>query len=494
MLKENSTSNNQTFISNELEEIFSPKPKLLTPELKELIDDLYALIKRTYLADGRPWVIGYSGGKDSTVTLQSVWHALNELPKEKLNKPIYVISSDTFVESPPIVNHIKKSIDDINNSARVDKLPFQAHIVQPSIKETFWVNMIGKGYPAPYNRFRWCTDRLKIEPANKFITDAVAKYGEVIVVLGVRKDESSNRAGSMNKRKMIGEQLTRHEELPNAFVFSPIEDWYTDEVWRYLLTTSSPWGGNNHELAALYKNGQDGECPLVIDKDQPSCGNSRFGCWVCTVVQRDKSMEAMITNGEEWMRPLLDFRNWLVETQDPEQKYKIRDWRRRTGKVQYREVNGEKKIIWGPFKFEVRQQILQKLLEAEKSIQENGPNKEERLITDQELLQIRHMWRFEEGDWLDSLPKIYNKITGKILETTKDDWSGMGDLEFETLASVSEEHNLPINLLTELFDAEKRQNGMSRRSNIYNNIDSIFKKDWRPQEEVFMEFGINGTL
>jgi DNA sulfur modification protein DndC len=494
MLKENSTSNNQTFISNELEEIFSPKPNLLTPELKELIDDLYARIKRTYLADGRPWVIGYSGGKDSTVTLQSVWHALNELPKEKLNKPIYVISSDTFVESPPIVNHIKKSIDDINNSARVDKLPFQAHIVQPSIKETFWVNMIGKGYPAPYNRFRWCTDRLKIEPANKFITDAVAKYGEVLVVLGVRKDESSNRAGSMNKRKMIGEQLTRHEELPNAFVFSPIEDWYTDEVWRYLLTTSSPWGGNNHELAALYKNGQDGECPLVIDKDQPSCGNSRFGCWVCTVVQRDKSMEAMITNGEEWMRPLLDFRNWLVETQDPEQKYKIRDWRRRTGKVQYREVNGEKKIIWGPFKFEVRQQILQKLLEAEKSIQENGPNKEERLITDQELLQIRHMWRFEEGDWLDSLPKIYNKITGKILETTKDDWSGMGDLEFETLASVSEEHNLPINLLTELFDAEKRQNGMSRRSNIYNNIDSIFKKDWRPQEEVFMEFGIKGTL
>jgi DNA sulfur modification protein DndC len=494
MLKEKTINNSKTYISKDLKELFSPKPNLLTPELKELIDDLYARIQRGYLADGRPWVIGYSGGKDSTVTLQSVWYALKKLPKEKLTKPIYVISSDTFVESPPIVNHIKKSIDDVNRKASVDNLPFQAHIVQPLIKETFWANMIGKGYPAPYSRFRWCTDRLKIEPANKFITDTVAKYGEVIVVLGVRKDESSNRAGHMNKRNMVGEQLARHKELPNAFVFSPIEDWYTDEVWRYLLSTPSPWGGNNHELAALYKNGQDGECPLVIDKDQPSCGNSRFGCWVCTVVQRDKSMEAMITNGEEWMRPLLEFRNWLVETQDPKQKYKIRDWRRRTGKVQYREVNGEKKIIWGPFKLEVRKQILQKLLKAEKSIQENGPNKAERLITDEELLHIRHMWRFEEGDWLDSLPNIYNKSTGKTLEIKEDDWSGMGDFEFQTLVSVVEEYNLPINLFTELFDAEKRQYGMSRRSKIYNNIDSILKKDWRPKEEIFTEFGINETF
>ncbi len=471
----------------------NPSQKLITIELQELIDSLYDRIQKTYLADGKPWVIGYSGGKDSTVTLQSVWYALRGIPKEKLTKPIYVISSDTFVESPPIVNHIKKSMDDINLAAAKEGLPFQAHIVQPLIKETFWVNMIGKGYPAPYSRFRWCTDRLKIEPANKFITGTVAKYGEVVVVLGVRKEESSNRAGSMNKRNMVGDQLSRHKELPNAFCFSPIEDWYTDEVWRYLLATPSPWGGDNHELAALYKSGQDGECPLVIDKDQPSCGNSRFGCWVCTVVERDKSMEAMITNGEEWMQPLLDFRDWLVKTQDPAQKHKIRNYRRRTGKVQSREVNGEKKIIWGPFKLETRQDILRRLLLVEKSIQENGPNPKEELISKEELVHIRHMWRFEEGDWLDSLPSIYQEVTGETLELAEDDWSGMGEVEYKTLSSICEEHNMPIGLFTELFDAEKRQNGMSRRSKIYNNIDSIFKKDWRSREDIFLEFGIEET-
>lgn len=470
--------------------LLSINPETLPEGMDELIEELYVRIQKTYLADGRPWVVGYSGGKDSTVTLQSVWYALKRLPKEKLTKPVYVISSDTYVETPVLVNYIERNIANINTAAKNQSLPFEAHIVRPPIEETFWSNMIGKGYPAPYSRFRWCTDRLKIEPANKYIRDTVAVYGEVVVVLGVRKDESSNRAGHMNKRAMIGEMLSRHSELPNAFVFSPIEDWYTDEVWKYILATTSPWGGNNQELATMYKNAQDGECPLVIDKDTPSCGNSRFGCWVCTVVQRDASMEAMIKKGEEWMRPLLDFRDWLVETQDPAHKHKIRDYRRRIGKVQHREVDGEKKIIWGPFKFEMRKKILRRLLEVEKLIQENGPNPEEKLITEEELMGIRDVWRFNEGDWLDSLPKIYEEVTGKSLKMPDDDWSGNGEMEYETLIAVCQEHNLPIGLFTELFDSEKRQHGMSRRSKIYDQLGSILKKDWRSQELVFAEFGI----
>ncbi|MCB1193045.1 MAG: hypothetical protein H7A23_12965 [Leptospiraceae bacterium] len=36
------------------------------------------------------------------------------------------------------------------------------------------------------------------------------------------------------------------------------------------------------------------ECPLVIDDTTPSCGNSRLGCWTCTVIDQDKSMGYMI--------------------------------------------------------------------------------------------------------------------------------------------------------------------------------------------------------
>jgi len=462
--------------------------KDLGEDFSKIISDLYSLIQRVYLADNRPWVIGYSGGKDSTVTLQTIWYALSTLPIGKLTKPVYIVSSDTFVETPVIVKYIDRNIDKINKAAEKAELPFEAHKVTPLIENTFWVNMIGRGYPAPYSRFRWCTDRLKIEPANRFITEKVAIYGEVIVVLGARKEESSRRAGSMkNRNKNVREHLFRHSTLPNAWVFTPIEDWYTDEVWKYLIAIESPWGADNQELVAMYKNAQEGECPLVIDKTTPPCGNSRFGCWTCTVVEKDTSMESMIQSGEDWMKPLLDLRDWLVTTQNPKIKKKIRNFRRRSGKVQYKEMNGSMKLIWGPFTFSFRKEILQRLLEAQQSIQKNGPNSDEKLISEDELMKIRQLWLFEEGDWQDSLPQIYERITGKKLNVPKDDWAGMGGLELRILQEVCEKQNVPVGLLTELFDAQRRQHGMSRRSAIYNDIDTILKKDWRTREEVFAE-------
>ncbi len=230
---------------------------------------LYQKIQNVYLADNRPWVIGYSGGKDSTATLQLVWLSLKKLSQEKLTKKVYVISSDTFVETPVIVDYIDRIHECINKAARKQNLPFEAFKVTPKLEDTFWVNMIGKGYPAPYSRFRWCTDRLKIEPANRFITTKITHYGEVIVVLGARFSESPSRSGSMGKRKKINNNLTRHSSLANAWVYTPIEDWYTEEVWEYLISIPSPWGSNNNNLLNMYKNAQEGECPLVIDKSTP---------------------------------------------------------------------------------------------------------------------------------------------------------------------------------------------------------------------------------
>lgn len=456
----------------------------------DYLEDLYRKIQKVYLADSRPWVVGYSGGKDSTATLQVVWTSLQRLPRIKLTKKIFVISSDTYVETPIIVNYINQTLDRINSASLALNLPFEAHKVMPEIDNTFWVNLIGRGYPAPYSKFRWCTDRLKIEPANRFILEKITAHGEVVVVLGARRAESTTRAGQMDKRTKIGEHLTRHTTLPNAWVFTPIEDWYTEEVWEYLLSISSPWGNDNGQLLTMYKNAQDGECPLVIDQSSPPCGNSRFGCWVCTVVTKDTSMAAMVDKGEEWLRPLLDFRNWLVTTQDPEMKREIRDVRRRTGKIQYKEIDGNKKIIWGPYLLSFRREILKRLLQTEIALRNNGPNPDERLISNDELLKIRQLWLFEEGDWQDSLPDIYEQTTGEKLAIPKDDWSGLGGLEFKILQDVCAEHNLPIELLTQLFDAERKQQGMGRRSAIYSDIDNILRKDWTSREEALSKVGL----
>ena len=77
----------------------------------------------------------------------------------------------------------------------------------------------------------------------------------------------------------------------------------------------------------------DNECPLMVEKDLPSCGKSRFGCWVCTMVEKDKSMEAMIANDDEkaWMAPLLEFRN---EFGDEESDRDRRSFRKMGGFLQ----------------------------------------------------------------------------------------------------------------------------------------------------------------
>lgn len=453
----------------------------------EYYADLYKKIQKVYLSDNRPWVIGYSGGKDSTATLQLIWSSLKNLPRKKLSKKVYIISSDTFVETPIIEVYIDRMHKLINEATKKEKLPFEAFKVMPKLKDTFWVNLIGRGYPAPYSKFRWCTDRLKIEPANRFITEKVASHGEVVVVLGARFSESTSRSGSMGKRQKIGNGLTRHSSLPNAWVYTPIEDWYTEEVWEYLLSVPSPWGSNNNDLLDMYKNAQEGECPLVIDKSTPSCGNSRFGCWTCTVVKRDISMESIIQSGEEWLTPLLEFRNWLVSISDPEYKKEIRSIQRRNGRIQYFDIDGQKRIIWGPYILSFRKKILEKLLETQNIIQKSKPDLNTCLISENELMKIRELWLFEEGDWEDSLPSIYHNITQKELNISKEDWAGMGELELNILKGICKEKGLPLKLLTDLFDAERKQHGMSRRSAIFNDIDNILKKDWRSKEEIIEE-------
>tara|TARA_Y100000588_G_scaffold107970_1_gene118314 strand:- start:17020 stop:18450 length:1431 start_codon:yes stop_codon:yes gene_type:complete len=454
---------------------------------KERLDQILELIQKNYLADSRPWVVGYSGGKDSTCVLQLIWHAIEKLPENERTKTVYVLSSDTLVEAPAIVNQLTKSQEKINQAAKERGLPFEASIVVPDADNTFWVNLIGRGYPAPYKTFRWCTDRMKIAPASEFIKQKVAQYGEVIISLGARKSESATRGQVMANRRELGNRLSRHNDLPNAWVFTPIEDWSTDDVWTYIINTPSPWGYNNRELITMYRNAQAGECPLVIDKSTQSCGGGRFGCWTCTVVQRDRSMEAMVENGETWMQPMLDFRDWLTATQDPEKKGEIREHRRRTGRIQFDENNGKKKIIWGPYKISMRQEILRRLLQAQKQVQKESPDPDIELIRKEELHKIRQLWIHDEGDWEDSLPKIYSEVMGDTLDWLTDDWSGMGGTEKELLTEICSKNGINPILLTELFDVEKAYHGMSRRSGIYGKIGAVLRKDWRSREEAMAE-------
>lgn len=451
--------------------------------------DLAALqnhIRAVYTADNRPWVIGYSGGKDSTCALQLIWSAVGSLPEGERRKEIFVLSSDTLVETPVIVNYIDDTLAAINAAAADQNMPITAQKVVPEISDSFWVNLIGRGYPAPSKRFRWCTERLKIDPANAFIKNRVAEHGEVVMVLGVRSAESATRAQVMALHKIDGTALSRHSTLPGAFVFTPIEAFNVDDVWAFLLQNPSPWGSDNRDLLAMYRNAQAGECPLVVDKQTESCGNSRFGCWVCTVVTKDKAMEAMIDNGEEWLEPLLDLRDELAETQNPDRKREFRDFKRRNGSVTF--VDDSETSIPGPYLFAYRKDLLRKLLEAQEQVNAKAPPGEKTvLIQVEELREIRRIWRSEQGDWGDAVSEAVKTVTGKELPAEAADGFEFQADDANVLADVCAKHDLPPRLMAQLLEAERSVRGLKRRTLIHRKIASILEQEWRDETTVLNE-------
>ncbi|NOI23446.1 DNA phosphorothioation system sulfurtransferase DndC [Vibrio mediterranei] len=471
-------------------------------------------VQRVYCADKRPWVIGYSGGKDSSAVMTLVYMALLGLEPKDRHKPVFVVSSDTLVETPVVVNHIKDSLRAIEKGAKRDQLPITCHKVVPKDDQTFWSSLLGKGYPAPTRSFRWCTERMKIDPVSDFIKSKVSQFDEVIVVLGSRSQESASRAQVIAKHKIDGSRLARHTTLANAFIFTPIDTWAVDDVWKILrlcnletketpygtknvwrdvydLEWENPWGGKNLILWNLYKDSSgQGECPMVIDETTPSCGNSRFGCWTCTVVTKDRAMESLIQNGEEWMAPLLEFRNKLSMTTDPANKEEYRNYKRRTGRVSYQyakegeDIASERKHVPGPYWLKYRRQWLRELLELDKKFKSEG--REIELITQPELHAIRQEWIHDpnEPDWDDSLPTIFREVYGFDLDWVYDDNASFGKDDAQLISELCQDFDVEPEMIKKLIELEISMEGLSRRSGITNKIASLLKQDWGSLEDI----------
>lgn len=342
-----------------------------------LLEETLSLIKDQYLSEEPgPWVIGWSGGKDSSFLLHLVILGLRQL--NHFDRSIYIMSNDTLVESPFVNAYLEGQIQKIEQFINSTSIPIEFKLTKPIINDSFWVNVIGRGYPAPTRHFRWCTDRLKIRPSTRFIKEITEEHGQSILLLGVRRDESSERAKQAKKYDQYG-YVSPNKSLKNSFVFRPIVEWSTDDVWSFLSEHESPWGEPYDELINLYRDAVGGECPVVLDPDAaPSCGNSsiRFGCWTCTVVQKDKSFRGAIENSGINFTPMADFRDWLKEVSaDKSRRMGIRR-------------NGEDGL--GPMNFDLREEVLRKVFVVQEEV--GLP-----LISDEEISEIEKIWRTDKA-------------------------------------------------------------------------------------------------
>jgi len=452
---------------------------------ENVLNQIYTQIQTVYFNDQRPWIIGYSGGKDSTLTTKLVFESISRIPAQQRTKKIHILSTDTMVENPLIRNYIKTNIDLMNSYSKKQQLHITAQILTPSISETFWTLLIGKGYPSPRQKFRWCTHRLKIKPMDDYINKLVNDIGSsVLVLLGVRSAESNSRKMSIENHSVEGKIFKTHTTNSNAYVYAPIEMLSNDDVWSCLLNSISPWGFDNNLLLSLYHDASDeSECPIQQDTNAPSCGQSRFGCWVCTVVSKDKSLSGFIQNEYDELRPLLKFRNHLTEIRE---NVEYRQNYRMNGTIYYVGLDHDRRGL-GPFSLNGRKKILTELLIAEKSFNLALPqakdqrftlNKNEYypLITYNELELIRQQW-LEEGDWEDSLPLIYRDVMGKSYYDGYTNQPFVSKEDQDILNKICINNEVNIDLVKSLISLENKYLGMKQRSGIFNSMDKILNRD-----------------
>lgn len=423
-----------------------------------------------YKNDKRPWMIGYSGGKDSTLLCCLVMEMLQRLPKIQRNKTVYIVSSDTMVENPIVRDYMHRMSNMINDVGK--ELNVRADIIYPKIEDTFWCKVIGLGYPTPEAPgFRWCTERLKIQPMNDYTLNKIKSNGEVVLLLGVRKDESTYRANNIRSREIEGRLLVPHNDIENAYVYNPLTEIPNEEVWEFLLKDDgiTPWGSDNKYLFSLYQGEHLGEEQSVIgeiDKDKiPITGNSRFGCWICTMVKEDKSLKAFIDGGAEWLIPLREYRNELLNLRITPS---AREYKRRNGTM-YRKADGE--LGQGPFTMETRKTMLRNLLQLE--VDHNLS-----LITIEELKQIDAMWD-KEGDLSRRcLVDMYREIKGTKLPWDDYKTPIFSEDIINEIQKQCKENGIEFELISKLIIEIEANKNYTRASMVTQAFDRILNQGW----------------
>ena len=303
------------------------------------------------------WLITFSGGKDSTLTLiLAIEYVLKN--KDRV-KSIDIVYSDTLLEIPSIHQFALDFLEFINKNDRISNLPITTHIVTPILEERFWVKVLGNGYPPPHQKFRWCTRRLKIEPCQEVLKNIIVP-NETAILTGVRFGESNSRNQRLNTSCSRGGEcgqglwFERSSVLQVGYL-APIINWPLCDVWDYLCGFAPSSGYPTRSLISVY-NGHD----------------TRFGCWTCTVVKQDKAMARTIEQNK-WshLKPLYDFRKYIWEATRIKETREIKK-------------NGQ----LGKLKIEVRQELFEKLLKIENII---GVQ----VISIDEINYIKQIWNKE---------------------------------------------------------------------------------------------------
>jgi DNA sulfur modification protein DndC len=332
---------------------------------RHLHEETIEAIKAEYCRANGAWMVAFSGGKDSSALVTLVFQALNEIRNPRI--PVNIVFCDTGVEIPPARSFAYTTLRGLAQEARQRGLPIGTRIVHPRLDERFFVVLIGKGYPPPTNKFRWCTDRLRVGPMHR----EAGRLGRTTatILLGTRGRESNQRNRAMHRHRLQGEYYYRQVGWPGARIFAPLVNFAVADVWQVLRSKRIPESINTDVLVSLYRSASG------LGHQGSVCGPpaaARFGCWICTVVRKDHAMCNLVHDGYPDLAPLLEFRDWLGRMREC---------------VSYRwRTRRNHRCGPGPLTLRARREVLKRLLDCQ---DRTGL----KLITDGEVMRIQELWK-----------------------------------------------------------------------------------------------------
>ena len=268
--------------------------------------------------------IPYSSGKDSSTIVNLTVSVAAELIKEHgpdCMSPLTVINADSKVENPEITAQLNKDILDLKSFCSTHHIPLSFHQSTPALGSEWIVKILsGRNLPVFSNRInRDCSIDLKILPMKrlekKLLGEICKKHGEPVTLLGTRFAESSGRTERMEARGESADKIW-HDPISGSML-SPIANWNDQMVWDYIAAVSAGRETGFTDFIGLTRLYIDGS-----EKSQGDLGNNipscRFGCCLCTVLSRDRSMDNLLNNNPErygYMDGINRLQQYLVATQ-----------------------------------------------------------------------------------------------------------------------------------------------------------------------------------
>jgi DNA sulfur modification protein DndC len=331
---------------------------------------------REYGARYKHWALAYSGGKDSGATVAATVHLIDtkRVPKPESLTVVYV---DTRLEAPPLIAVAYDLLEEVRRRG------YSARVVQPKLDHRFFVYMLGYGVVAPSGQFRWCTEKLKVDPMNAALAELYEQTQEkFLMLLGVRKGESIVRderitvsctrdGGECGQGWFVHTTPTEYADQ-----LSPLLHWRLCNVWDWLMLYESEHKFKTHFVAQAYG---------IDEEDSPADVNSRTGCVGCNLVDED-NMLARLLKMQEWayLEPLTRLRPLY-------RKYKLAE--NRLGRAQTNLKQIEKRPVrLGPIALEEREELLEEILSIQREINaKRSDSPEVLLINDEEEARIREL-------------------------------------------------------------------------------------------------------